>query len=222
MHRICTPILALTLALTCSAPALADEFRHEANVMGKMGNHPNVIQFIGATTLDVDFVPSAAGENPLYQGQTMQGENVLYEGAADPGSPTGVQSVTFTLDNTDLTPSSVGNGIVHRDIAARNFLVQTNGGTFESAPGEFLLFGNDGPTDLRKSGVGPIRWMAPESLRLYSPGNQGSSNPEHYFDIQPFSSFTTNYVPEPTLFALVIILGAPQLVRRPYRTTGQI
>lgn len=216
MYRICTPILALTLALTFSTPTLADEFKHEANVMGKMGNHPNIIQFTGPTTLDVTFAPSAVGDNPLYQGQTMQGENVLYEGAADPGTPTGVQSVSFTLDNTDLTPSSAGNGVVHRDIAARNFLVQTNGGTFQSAPGEFLLFGNDGPPDLRAAsgGVGPIRWMAPESLRLYSPGNQGSSNPEHYFDIQPFSSFTTNYVPEPTTATLLLLTSTPLLTRR--------
>jgi len=209
MTRISTALLTLALAFTLSTSVHADEFKHEANVIGKMGNHPNVVTFIGPSNLDVTFTPSAVIDNPLYEDQTMQGDNPLYQPSADPGTPDGIQSITFELDNTALTPIAAGEGIIHRDIAARNFLVQINGGTFESAPGEFLLFGNDGPPDLRnpQTNVGPIRWMAPESLRLYSPGNQGSTNPEHYFDIQPFSFFTTSYVPEPgtlSLFAIAL------------------
>lgn len=179
MPRICTSLFAMALAFTFSAPIHADEFKHEANVMGKLGNHPNIVQFIGPTNLNVTFTPSAVIDNPLYEDQTMHGDNPLYQSSADPGTPGGVQSVSFTLDNTALTPAANGEGIVHRDIAARNFLVQTNGGNFESAPGEFLLFGNDGPPDLRAAsgGVGPVRWMAPESLRLYRPGTQAPSTP---------------------------------------------
>lgn len=218
MIRHTTALLSLlTATLTLTAPARADEFKHEAMVMGKMGNHPNLIQFVGSTTLEVSFTPSAVGENPLYQSQTMQGENPLFESSADPGTPGSVISITFELDNTTLTPSDAGNGLIHRDIAARNFLVQTTQGSYESAPGEFLLFGNDGPPDLRKSGgIGPVRWMAPESLRLYQPGTQGSTDPGDYFDINAFSFFDVSYVPEPGALS-VFVLGLGCVARRAKR-----
>lgn len=205
-------ICAAAAVLLCLAqPTLADEFVHEANVMARLGNHPNIVTFIGASTLDLAIQPSKGIDNPLYQGNTMQGENPVYTGSADPGTPGAVQAITFELDNTGLPPISAGNGIVHRDVAARNFLVTTNQGIYTSAPGEFLLFSNDGPPSLRTH-VGPIRWMAPESLRLYPVNPAG---PNDWIEIAEFSSFQASYVPEPGSLALALALaGATLLCRR--------
>lgn len=193
-------VFALIACLTLSADTLGDEFQHEAMVMAKLGNHPNVIQFVGTTIIDTQLTTDARGyNNPIYQENSMQGENPLFEGAADPGTPNAIQSITFEIDNTALSAQDHGGGVVHRDIAARNFLIQANGGTYSSASGESLLFGHDGPSDLRTN-VGPVRWMAPESLRLH---RNGSSGPDDYIEIQAFSYFDASYVPEPATLTLL-------------------
>ena len=196
--------------LVCAGPVHADEFVHEANVMARLGNHPNVVTFIGARTLDIPLTKSATGgNNPLYESRPFGGENPLYSIAGEPGTPGAVQSISFELDNTAQTPHLHAEGIVHRDIAARNFIVSTNQGVYTSAPGELLLFGNDGPPDLR-SNVGPIRWMAPESLRLH---RSGSTDPNDWIEVAEFSYFETTYVPEPGSLGL-LALGMGMLARR--------
>ena len=194
-----------------ATPAIADEFKHEAKVIGKMGNHPNVaIFFEGDNEVDVLFKTDArSNNNPAYQQNEMQGENPLHEGAADPGTPNAMQSITFELSTDGLPAINLGEGIVHRDIAARNLLVQANGGTYASEPDAFLLFSHDGPTDLR-SNVGPVRWMAPESLRLQ---RTGSTDPDDYIEIQAGSYFDATYVPEPATLA-IFGLGGLIVARR--------
>lgn len=193
-------------------PKAKEEFRHEIRVMGRLGNHPNVVHFIGAVTTGVSFTSTAVGDNPLYQDQGMAGDNPLYSVSGEPGTPGAIQSISFELDNTTRTPFLHAEGVVHRDIAARNFLITTNQGTYESAPGEILLFENDGPPTLEGNrNVGPIRWMAPESLRLH---RAGSTDPDDWIEIVGGESyFDVNYVPEPSSLGLVA-LGVGLLMRR--------
>jgi len=194
-------IAVVVVAFGCPA-AFADEFVHEANIMARVGNHPNVVRFVGApTTLDVPLIDTPAGTNPLYEGQTLQGENPLYTGSADPGTPGSIQSITFELDNQGLATRLHAEGIVHRDVAARNFLVTTDQGVYESQAGQAILFGNDGPPDLRTN-VGPVRWMAPESLRLH---RSGSTDPDDYIEIAEGSFFEASYVPEPSSLGLIAL-----------------
>lgn len=196
------------LTIAAALPAGADEFVHEANVMARVGNHPNVVQFLTDTPfiVDVDFKPDAVGGNsPIYEGENKKVTNPLYDPGADPGSVGSFESISFTLDNTTLSPSLHAEGVIHRDIAARNFLVTTNFGSYSAAPGEVLLFSSDGPLDLTRSNVGPIRWMAPESIRL------SSANPtsdDDYVEIAAGSFFTVDYaspVPEPASAALLAV-----------------
>jgi serine/threonine protein kinase len=135
--------------------------------------------------------------NPLYEEAEATVDNPLYESTADPGSVEGISSISFTLS----TPKHLHReGIIHRDIAARNFQIQTSEGLFSSAQDVELLFGNDGPMDLR--GVGPVRWMAPESLRFstFIPNGSTTTPSTQYFELQEFSYFEASYfaTPEPS------------------------
>ncbi len=190
-------LVAINTSIEAGTTTQYDEFRHEARVMGRLGNHPNVVQFIGAVTTGA----SISNENPLAVDQMEWVENVVQSTLDASGQPNGVQSISFELFNLGEPPSVSGNGVVHRDIAARNILVSTTGGDYASAANEVVLFGNDGGPSLR--GVGPVRWMAPESLRLFS--TDPSAGPEDYFEILAGSSFTATYaVPEPSSMVLVI------------------
>ncbi len=149
--------------------------------------------------------------NPLYEGQTVEGQNVLYEAGADPGSQGSVISVSFTLGET--TSSTDAEGIVHRDIATRNFAVYTEEGTYEAPLDSVFYFTNEGPENLR--GVGPVRWMAPESLRTKAYTSSASSDQTGYWELVGGSFyFKASYpVPEPTSFGM-FTLGAVCLVGR--------
>ncbi|MEM1026950.1 MAG: hypothetical protein AAGJ38_02605 [Planctomycetota bacterium] len=87
----------LTAPLVPAHAALTDEFKHEAQVMGRMGNHPNVVTFIGSVDATVTIATARDGESPLYEAQNHELNNPLYESAAPPGDPTGVASITFDL-----------------------------------------------------------------------------------------------------------------------------
>lgn len=211
--RALYPGLLLTL-FVCLMPTTtrADEkaqreFVHEANILAKLGNHPNVITFIGASSIQVGFESGPIENNPIYDGQVLTADNPLYSASGEPGTPEVVQSIRFELDNTRLAHLHKDN-VVHRDIATRNFLVTTDQGDYVSDVDAFLLFGNDGPPDLRTH-VGPVRWMAPETLKLH---RIGSTDPNDVIEIQSFSFFHANYVPAPTVF--VLALPAMALISR--------
>ncbi len=176
------------------------ELRHEAVLMGRLGNHPNVCQFIGAVT-----TPAVVNdENPLAVDQMEWVESAAQDAVAAPGSPECVESIAFEFFNLDKLPSVSSEGIVHRDIAARNFWITTASGNYASADGELMLFGNDGSPSLRDASVGPVRWMAPNSLRLFS--TDPSAGPDDFFDLLAGSSFTVTYaVPEPSTVGLLAV-----------------
>lgn len=154
--------------------------------------------------LEVSNVAPAAG-GPIYQGETTEVANPLYEGLAAPGSPGSILGVTLTLDS--LKPSVAGNGIVHRDIAARNVLITATEGVYEFEIDATQLFSNDGPDDLR--GVGPIRWMAPESLRSKAYTPQTGDQRTGTWEIAAFSYFDVSYpVPEPGTAVLALLASA--------------
>ncbi len=65
---------------------------------------------------------------------------------------------------------------MHRDLAVRNVLLTTSRGRFSSLAGAQLILSSDGPTDVRSAGSDrpPIRWSAPEALRLYLNGDEST------------------------------------------------
>lgn len=146
--------------------------------------------------------------NPLYKDRTMQGENPLYTG--DIGASRAaltvndIQFIEWTFG--EVTWSLHSEGIIHRDVAARNVLLRTSQGDYMSALGDELVFSSEGGY---RADVGPIRWMAPESMRLYL----GGTRSDDYIDITPFAFFDSIPVPAPSS-ALPLAMAAVVLRRR--------
>ncbi|HEX8876574.1 MAG TPA: protein kinase [Phycisphaerales bacterium] len=138
--------------------------------------------------VSVGDLPRAGGvkNNPLYKDKGVRGDNPLHKNGDrfTPGNPWAsfdAEGFGWYAGTFDSSAFVQANGIIHRDLAARNILLATDQGMFGSVPGASIVLGADGIDDLRTTqSVGPIRWMAPESLRLYFNGDAAS---DAYFDV---------------------------------------
>ena len=130
-----------------------EEFCHEATISALFGHHPRIVPFIGASTepfaLMTEYLPLGSIQQQFAKGKsfTMSEKTQMLHDTA-----TGL---------LNLHESS----FVHRDVAARNCLLDTNNrvkicdfGLTRKIQHE-LTFGtaSDG-------GMGPLKWMAPESI----------------------------------------------------------
>jgi serine/threonine protein kinase len=122
--------------------------------------HPNVVQMLGV---------SSDGPYPVMILEFCDGGS-LDQKLFDPSQP-------FTLSEQFKTVSGIAKGlyhlhqnqIVHRDMAARNILLNFNQPKISDFGLSRLV--NDTQKGTTRSNVGPIRWMSPESLKnqTYSP-----------------------------------------------------
>ncbi|CAK4386943.1 unnamed protein product [Aphanomyces euteiches] len=129
------------------------EFRHEAAVLNMFGHHPNIVPFVGACTdlsqpltLVTEYLPhgSLNQQLKLTKLSVLQKETILKDAAA------GVLNIHE-------------GGFIHRDIAARNCLVDTNLRTKICDFGMCRRANSYGGSHVGP-GVGPLKYMAPESL----------------------------------------------------------
>jgi len=141
--------------------ALAD-FRTEAEILKNLRNHPNVVLFIGITSppQPVTIVTEFCAKGSLWK--LLKSSFILDENT--------VLRIVNGIAKGMLHLHS--ENVVHRDLAARNILVTEN---LEPKVSDFGLSrkqeGGDGGTT--QSAVGPLKWMAPESIqsRQYSPAS---------------------------------------------------
>lgn len=189
-------LFSLAILSACFLGSVAEAVRIDHTLYLTIQHSDGVTMAIPPSITALEVTAPSQVSGPLYTGQTTEGTNALYTSGADPGSSGSVISVSFTLGET--TSSTDAKGIVHRDIAARNFAVHTEEGTYEVAQGIEFLFTNDGPEDLR--GVGPIRWMAPESLRTQTYTPNSTSDQTGYWELVGGAFFfeVAYPVPEPT------------------------
>ena len=147
--------------LQLDVDALLD-FRREAHVMAKLGTHPNVVRFIGAVTkgdylaLVTEFMPRGTLEKIL---------------VVDKIPTSGYLQVRYARDAARGLIHLHMENVIHRDIAARNCLVAKDYSVVMSDFGTSRFFENDNEeVGETASNVGPVRWMAPESIdkREYS------------------------------------------------------
>ncbi|KAF0692788.1 Aste57867_16163 [Aphanomyces stellatus] len=133
---------------------IVHEFRHEAAVLSMFGHHPNIVPFVGACTditkplsLVTEFLPCGNLEAQYKRGLSETQKTRILRDAAS-----GLLNIHE-------------GGFIHRDIAARNILVDEN---YRAKVCDFGLCRrvslNCGLHIQTKSGVGPIKYMAPETL----------------------------------------------------------
>lgn len=231
VHRDCYRVavgasVALVAAgLTTASASAADVWLshdmsftfQQADFSGGIRPHPNVVQFFGNALVTLQPAAAADGgvvDNPLYKDKGVKGNNPLC------GDTTHFRSQDIQLEVADFISlafeadapvvSMRSGGIVHRDLATRNILLSTRFGDYMSASGGSLVFSSDAPLDAYAGdGKPPIRWTAPEVLRLYRNGDVGSGD---WIDIDAGASFQTLVIPAPA--AMPLLLGGVALAAR--------
>ena len=127
--------------------------------MGRLGNHKNVVTFIGAVTTGTQmmivtkYYSRGSLEDYVYNRKEGLTEELKEKIAID---------ISIGLHHLHL------ENVVHRDIACRNILLEEDWTAVVSDFGYSRFFEGEGGQT--KSDVGPIPWMAPESIneRTYS------------------------------------------------------
>lgn len=139
-----------------------EEFRHEATLMAKVSHHPNIVHFVGA----------AVSEDKLCL-VTHFCKNGALQKLLETTKLDWDTKLRIARDSAAGLAFLHSQGIIHRDVAARNILVGENYECFISDFGysricESSAEDSGGTT---KSNVGPVRWMAPEAMkdRVYGP-----------------------------------------------------
>ena len=174
--------------------------------------HPNVVVMTGIGNVDVEAVttPSGPVTNPLYNGTPVSGTNPLFENRLGLSPLDEFETRDFSSIGSQF--SFLGwadrSGIIHRDLATRNVLLSTARGTFSSLPGAQFTFGSDAQADVRPPNI-PIRWTAPESLRLYLNGDVSTNA---YFEATITLDWTV--IPSPGAAALLGLSGVIAARRR--------
>ncbi|CAK4688649.1 unnamed protein product [Aphanomyces euteiches] len=136
-----------------SSDDIVQEFRHEATALSMFGHHPNIVPFVGASTdlsqplaLVTAYLPYGSLSQYLSKNEMTieQKQTVLKDAAAG------------------LLNIHEGR-FIHRDMAARNLLIDGN------LQAKICDFGMCRRVDSYggshfESGVGPLKYMGPESL----------------------------------------------------------
>lgn len=142
-----------------------EEFEREATLMSQVGNHPNVVNFIGACSdlankkfiLITPYMEKGSLYSRIVQPKTPLSDKRLFQIICD------VLKGVFHLHEQK---------VIHRDIATRNVLVDKDGTCKLTDFGVSRMLENH-VEKTTKSDVGPVRWMAPESIskKQYGPAS---------------------------------------------------
>ena len=131
----------------------ADEFKHEAVMMAKVAHHPHIVRFIGAAFKDGSIAMVLA----LCSGGSLL--SALEKKKLDAAAKTRI------LRETASALAFLHSlGIVHRDIAARNVLLDGHGVAKLADLGMSRVLQDKQGEQTTKNDVGPVRWMAPEAM----------------------------------------------------------
>ncbi|KAF0721371.1 hypothetical protein Ae201684P_015865 [Aphanomyces euteiches] len=160
-----------------SSDDIVQEFRHEATALSMFGHHPNIVPFVGASTdlsqplaLVTAYLPYGSLSQYLSKNEMSieQKQTVLKDAAAG------------------LLNIHEGR-FIHRDMAARNLLIDGNLRAKICDFGMCRRVDSYGGSHF-ESGVGPLKYMGPESL---SPPHSFSYRSDAYsFGVLMWETFT--------------------------------
>ncbi|CAH0712870.1 unnamed protein product, partial [Brenthis ino] len=139
----------------------------EITVMKNLGNHPNVVRFIGCCTemqptfVIMEFVSLGKLQHFL---RDSRAERLYGNMHGDSQYLTSSDLTHFAFQVARGMDFLTSNGIIHRDLAARNVLI-TEDRTCKVADFGFARdVAGSHVYESKSNGPLPIRWMAPESL----------------------------------------------------------
>lgn len=137
---------------------IVKEFQHEAAMLSMFGHHPCIVPFVGAST-DLRY-PLSLITKYLPFGN-------LEENLRQPNASTTFSTTQKTLMLKDAAAGVLNiheGGFIHRDIAARNCLVDRDLRVKICDFGLCRRVNASYGGSLMKDAVGPVKYMAPESL----------------------------------------------------------
>jgi len=133
------------------------EFLKEIKVMSRMRPHPNIVQFLGMCLEPLCIITEFLERGSLYHFLRSETE-----------CPSELQWKIIRGIGAGMLHLS-SEGLVHRDLAARNVLLNAS---LTPAVSDFGMsrLAEENAAVYSKADVGPLKWMAPESLqsKLYS------------------------------------------------------
>lgn len=166
---------------------LLQDLKQEATLMHMLGNHPNVVRLVGAVTvppyycLVTDYYPQGS----VYDALIKKKKNVPQTPVQMQGGPSpqllvscggnGVP-VKWNLLVKVARDAAAGilhlhcEGVIHRDIACRNLLLDESWNVHVADFGLSRIKKHNAEYGKTSSNIGPVKWMAPEAImdRKYS------------------------------------------------------
>jgi predicted Ser/Thr protein kinase len=146
-----------TVALKVSVTTANSSVIRELELMMQLRPHPNVVQLLGFSVhpetesiiLIIEYCNGGSLDKILYQSGNEISSELQHQ---------------WMLGIAKGLSHLHSNNIVHRDVAARNVLLHQNEVKITDF-GMSRLVGEEKRRGTTKSELGPIRWMAPESLK---------------------------------------------------------
>jgi len=146
---------------SCDSGSEKWDLKHEAGMMSRVSNHENIVPFIG-----VLLAPRACVVTKLMRQGSLEDLLVNYGALNRRSSFSFIKLVQMAIDAAAGVLHLHSSGVIHRDIAARNLLVDENYRVRVADFGFARIKEMNRSKGYTSQHIGPIKWMAPEAMRF--------------------------------------------------------
>ncbi|XP_067674760.1 fibroblast growth factor receptor 3-like isoform X2 [Haliotis asinina] len=159
--------VAVKMVKETATDAVKEDFYHELTIVRKLSTHPNVVAFLGCVTASdpVLMIMEYVNGGDLLTFLRKRRPEKTPEKTSEEEALTPKDMLSFALQIARGMAHIAAQKIIHRDVAARNVLIDRKHVCKVSDFG--LARDVEGADVYERTNKGPlpIRWMAPESLR---------------------------------------------------------